>query len=887
MNNLKIITWNMDIHTNRKEELLDILQSGPDIVLLQETGWKPHNNLQFHGYQLHREDRQTARAGGTAVLTKSSLITQKIPCPLAAEGCSVKILLENKDQLIVSSVYVKTGALQEEDLNKMMRCRHKIIAGGDINARHIKANSKYNSKNGTVLFNHPIKKLYPQENTHQHHSKKFPGSVLDYFITNMHLDDRPTISKITTTSDHRPVELEIKNLQATRITQKPIIIEILDLPALRLQLHNWEHPPPAQEEIKLDPEKALQEITATLQIATFNNTKCITLKSPKQHPMGPELRRLKEAKHEAELKYRKHKSEENKKLLNMHHRRLRREIQKKTKKKAEEKIQELADDPKMLWKYYKKATKPPDEGLAHFYINGAPITNDREKANLLAQAFQRKMSPSPRVQPLQEIPEKHIETQQRQYPDIARFVKIITDLPKKKASGMDGIKNEAIQALNTVWKTALYLTLKQLYLQEKFPTNWKTALVKALRKPGKDPTIPENHRPISLLSNLSKLQERLLEPILTEETINKQLIPNCQFGFRAKHSTTLQLTRIMDAALNAVNNGEVGVLVTLDVEAAFDKVPHEELLYKLQASKIDDKLIANLHQFLQHRHIIVKVNGEYSEPLEIEAGVPQGAISSPPLYSLYTADIPETTSILSLYADDTALLKMAKSIKEAIQAIQEDLNKIFEWADKWRIKINAGKTQAIIINPKGRQIKEYQIHTNKGIIRTTDQLTLLGLTIDNRLTFKPQARKVIKRSTTRFHQVRAAFKGLPPKEQLHLYKSTIQPILLYGMEATPTMTQEAIGEVQVREKSILRYALHAPRRTPIPKLYLQARQTGGVIDWARLVAARRKKLVQDVKEHPNPLVQEIGEYAEPAFEIPRIGDCSPPTTDTENSDEDL
>lgn len=62
---------------------------------------------------------------------------------------------------------------------------------------------------------------------------------------------------------------------------------------------------------------------------------------------------------------------------------------------------------------------------------------------------------------------------------------------------------------------------------------------------------------------------------------------------------------------------------------------------------------------------------------------------------------------------------MAKTIKEAIATIQQDLNTIFDWEDRWWIKINASKTQAIIINPKGRKIKEQEIHTNKGTIKTT------------------------------------------------------------------------------------------------------------------------------------------------------------------------
>jgi hypothetical protein len=110
-----------------------------------------------------------------------------------------------------------------------------------------------------------------------------------------------------------------------------------------------------------------------------------------------------------------------------------------------------------------------------------------------------------------------------------------------------------------------------------FPSTWKLGRVILFPKPGKDPSRPENYRPITLLSNISKIFERLLlRHLIPHIPLRKE-----QFGFRAEHSTTLQLTRVLHHMQTALHKHEQTGIILLDMEKAFDPVWHEGQVHKL------------------------------------------------------------------------------------------------------------------------------------------------------------------------------------------------------------------------------------------------------------------------------------------------------------------
>jgi len=149
-----------------------------------------------------------------------------------------------------------------------------------------------------------------------------------------------------------------------------------------------------------------------------------------------------------------------------------------------------------------------------------------------------------------------------------------------------------------------------LILLGHFPTNWKTAKVIPIPKPNKPYTDPNSYRPISLLSTLGKLFERVIAARLTSFVQQHQLIPHFQFGFRRKHSTVAQLARITDYITNGFNLHKHTNMLLLDIEKAYDTVWITDLLYKLITLKVPTYLLWILKAFLTERNFMVHINDE-------------------------------------------------------------------------------------------------------------------------------------------------------------------------------------------------------------------------------------------------------------------------------------
>ena len=189
-----------------------------------------------------------------------------------------------------------------------------------------------------------------------------------------------------------------------------------------------------------------------------------------------------------------------------------------------------------------------------------------------------------------------------------------------------------------------------------FPSSFKTALVALIPKPQKDLTDPKNYRPISLLETLGKTFERIMNTRLRRYLDDNDLLSNKQFGFRS-HRSTQDALNIMTNYINNNNDRRLKtVLVTKDVERAFDTVWHAGLKYKLCTKFNFPPLIKKLLcSFLDNRILRIKFLHKVSGNITMHAGVPQGSILSPTLYTLYTNDLPDPTyndSLTILYADD-------------------------------------------------------------------------------------------------------------------------------------------------------------------------------------------------------------------------------------------
>lgn len=310
--------------------------------------------------------------------------------------------------------------------------------------------------------------------------------------------------------------------------------------------------------------------------------------------------------------------------------------------------------------------------------SGEIIYSDKEKANLIANTFHTShdIDQSPTVH------SKDVESSIRElnhltvnFPEIERARKsevecLIKKLKTKKACGFDDITNRLIKNIPSLMIDKIVEVFNACLRLGYFPKDWKVAKVIALDKPGKDPTIPSNKRPISLLPVIGKLFEKvILERMVDFENANNIIIKQ-QFGFRSQHSTTQQLMRIIEFVTLRFNDNKSTGMVMLDIEKAFDSVWHDALVHKLAQYHFPTFILKIVQSFLKDRLAFVTLNGQRSAYYEIPAGTPQGSILSPRLFLYFQNDVPIPKGCkVYVFADDTGITASAPN---------HDLKKITE-----------------------------------------------------------------------------------------------------------------------------------------------------------------------------------------------------------------
>jgi hypothetical protein len=153
----------------------------------------------------------------------------------------------------------------------------------------------------------------------------------------------------------------------------------------------------------------------------------------------------------------------------------------------------------------------------------------------------------------------------------------------------------------------------------------KIAKVVPIFKNG-DPLILDNYRPISLLSNFSKIIEKVMCNHLTLYLESNNLISKHQFGFRKKHSTVHPILHLLNAVSESSNRKKYTLAIFCYLRKAFHTCDHEILIKKLSKMGVRGHELDWFISYLSGRMQFVSINGIESEKLEIRKGVPQGSI---------------------------------------------------------------------------------------------------------------------------------------------------------------------------------------------------------------------------------------------------------------------
>uniref|UniRef100_A0A672JJR2 Reverse transcriptase domain-containing protein n=1 Tax=Salarias fasciatus TaxID=181472 RepID=A0A672JJR2_SALFA len=234
------------------------------------------------------------------------------------------------------------------------------------------------------------------------------------------------------------------------------------------------------------------------------------------------------------------------------------------------------------------------------------------------------------------------------------------------------------------------------------PAALKHAIVKPLlKKPGLDPSLLSNFRPISHLPFLSKLMEKLVFSQLLFHLNSNGIADKFQSGFRSRHSTESALLRVHNDILTALDSRSSVVLVLLDLTAAFDTVDHSILISRLQHTVGLQGAVLNwFSSYLSNRSFTVHINEFASSAAPLSSGVPQGSILGPILFSLYMLPLGRLISSHNIqfhfYADDLQIyLPVIYNDRSALDPLNNCLHTIKQWLSQNFLHLNEEKTEYI------------------------------------------------------------------------------------------------------------------------------------------------------------------------------------------------
>ncbi len=260
-----------------------------------------------------------------------------------------------------------------------------------------------------------------------------------------------------------------------------------------------------------------------------------------------------------------------------------------------------------------------------------------------------------------------------------------------------------------------------------------------------------------------------------------KLLYKYQHTFIGKRSCTTQILEALDNWTTLLENNHTVDAVYLDFAKAFDSVPHQRLLAKCRALGIDEKVLSWITAFLSNRRQCVNINGTVSDWSEVISGVPQGSVIGPVLFVIFINDMPNNIrNFISLFADDAKLYGKTSSVEDR-RSMQEDINTLQQWSDKWQLSFYADKCKTLYLG-KNNVKQHYSMMSNSSAV-TLEETTCekdLGILVDNTLSFDQHICEAVKKANKKLAMIRRTFVYLDKKMLVQLYTSLVRPILEYG-----------------------------------------------------------------------------------------------------------
>lgn len=863
---LNMITFNVRslVNSSRRIDLVNTLKCNfIDIAFIQETHLKRNQKCFLEGYTFIQD--VSSVGVGIALKQSYSFLRVNIDGILFPNVFIEMFFMIDgiRKRFIFGSLYIPCNSSPSTISDSLCIIKNYcsiydgVILGGDLNSRNISWGDNFNNINGNTLLN--WLQLFSSDYTRISDTiPSFPNglSFLDHFLISTDLIDtfNPNfyISSLPTFSDHFPLKLRLEFLNFDFLLRQPrLVTSYKETNWLNFQndiKHQLEiHYPPfdinlSNSEIDI----FVNELSYCINEISNNHSSKFELNN-KRIQVSDNIKKLYKLKYswQRELKtlFKRtlNRIDPNYLLISKQIQLLKiiikEQVQIEQAKLFSERISKIKPGPRAYKEIY-RILGNKKSNFSELSVNGVKLTNNDEKLLHLKNHFSSIYAGSSPIRNLNEINDT-INSNLSDLPNylfnfnqnfsslnfqneekltsvnsLLSYSKLINN---KKSSGLDNVSNYLIKKLPVEAFEYLTIIYNNCINNSYFPTAWKVAKICPIRKKPGNIDIG-NIRPISLLSNLGKLFEKVIRDKM-DLNLQQQYIPNHQFGFKKGHSTSHALLKFHNDVVNNLREQRCTIAISLDIEKAFDHAYHNGILFKMINIGFDPFMIKLFQSFFTNRQFCLQLQNELSTYGNIYCGVPQGSILAPHLYSIFISDFPHvvsgSTSIL--YADDSLLYAHGVSPADTLRCVSHHLNVVNDFYKEWGIKINVTKSEALCLRNASGKCKRFVVPESKRLrlfldgheIPFVSSLRYLGVHFNKLFKFNTHARIFLRKA----YNIKGSFgkllksKYLPEETKLLIYKTSIRPVLLYAFPIWFSFSPTVMKDFEILERKVIRLCI--------------------------------------------------------------------------------
>ena len=361
----------------------------------------------------------------------------------------------------------------------------------------------------------------------------------------------------------------------------------------------------------------------------------------------------------------------------------------------------------------------------------------------------------------------------------------------------------------------------------RFPADQKRAVVHPLlKKSSLDPQDAASYRPVSNLSFISKLLERVVAKKFTNHSTANDLLPKFQSSYRSHHSTETAITRIYNDVIQAVDQGHVVAMVLLDLSAAFDTVDHQILLDVLtKRFGVQGLSLGWFQSYLSDRSELLSYNGSQCVVSSTACGVPQGSVLGPIEFISYTEDVTSIFETLDIryhiYADDKQLYEDGR-VTEAdaiLSKLSGCVSEVSKWCASRRLQLNTSKTELIWFGSRANLDKLNSgnccLSLGNVTIEPASSVRNLGVFLDSKLTLSHHVSHISKACYFHIRRLRQIIKFVNHDTAQQLFSSFVLSRLDYCNTVLAGLPNKSLNILQRVQNTAARVILNRRPRDHI------------------------------------------------------------------------